>query len=94
MGTSYISTIHKTGSKLVPNNYRGIDVTVTSAIGKVFNRIMDRRLENYLASNNIIDDCQLGFTRSARTSNYMFVLKIISDEYCKSKEGRVYNCFV
>lgn len=44
-----------------PNNYRGL--TITSAIDKLFNRIMNTRLDNFLIKNKIIDDCQIGFTK-------------------------------
>jgi hypothetical protein len=69
----YISVIHKSGDAADPNNYRGI--TITSSVGKVFNSILNERLDSFLKQNNIIDDCQIGFTRKARTSDHMFILK-------------------
>ena len=78
--------------KADPNNYRGI--TVTSAIGKVFNSVLNTRLDQFLQKNKIIHDCQLGFTKKARTSDHMFILKTIIDKYCNSKDGRVFACFV
>ena len=36
----------------------------------------------------------MGFTKKAGTSDHMFILKTIIDKYCKTKEGRVYACFV
>lgn len=88
----YIVPIHKSNDKHDPNNYRGI--TITSAVGKLFNCILDERLNLFLENHKIIHECQIGFTRNARTSDHMFILKCIIDEYCKSKEGRVYACFV
>jgi hypothetical protein len=88
----YISVIHKSGDAADPNNYRGI--TITSSVGKVFNSILNERLDSFLKQNNIIDDCQIGFTRKARTSDHMFILKCIIDQYCKTKDGRVFACFV
>jgi hypothetical protein len=35
-------------------NYRGI--TITSSVGKVFNSILNERLDSFLKQNNIIDD--------------------------------------
>ena len=90
--SGYITTIHKSGDQTNPNNYRGI--TVTSAIGKVFNSVLNNRLEQFLTKNNVINECQLGFTKAARTSDHMFILKTILDKYCNSKDGRVYACFV
>ena len=43
----YISPIFKTGCKEDPNNYRGI--TVTGCLGKLFNTILNARLDKYLS---------------------------------------------
>ena len=77
-----ITTIHKSGEIKDPNNYRGI--TVTSAVGKVFNSILNNRLDSFLRKNKIINDCQIGFTKKARTSDHMFILKCICDKYCNT----------
>ena len=90
--SGYITPIHKSGIRSDPNNYRGI--TVTSAVGKLFNSILNNRLEQFLTKNKVIDSCQLGFTKHARSSDHMFILKTIIDKYCNSKDGRVYSCFV
>ena len=88
----YITLLHKSGDSTDPNNYRGI--TITSAIGKLFNSILNSRLDTFLIKNNIINDCQIGFTKKARTSDHMFIIKSIIDTYCHKKEGRVFACFV
>ena len=72
-GEGYITVLHKAGDINNPNNYRGI--TITSAIGKLFNSILNKRLDKYLAHNNIIKDCQIGFSKKARTSDHMFYLR-------------------
>jgi len=87
-----ITTIHKANDITDPNNYRGI--TVTSAVEKVFNSILNTRLDDFLCKNNIINNCQIGFTKNARTSDHMFIIKCIIDKYCKTKDGKVYACFV
>ncbi|XP_063426826.1 uncharacterized protein LOC134710401 [Mytilus trossulus] len=88
----YITVLHKSGEVTDPNNYRGL--TITNAIGKLFNSILNIRLDSFLEENNVINDCQIGFTRKARTSDHMFVLKCIFDKYCNTKDGRVFACFV
>ena len=88
----YITPIHKSNDITDPNNYRGI--TVTSAIGKLFNSILNSRLDEFLVKNNLIHDCQIGFTKKARTSDHMFIIKCIFEKYCNSKNGRMYACFV
>lgn len=84
----YITPLYKSKDMNDPNNYRGL--TITSAIGKLFNRIMNTRLDNFLIKNKIIDDCQIGFTKKVQTSDHMFVLKTIIDKYCNNASGRVY----
>jgi hypothetical protein len=63
----YITPLHKSGDSNDANNYRGI--TITGAIGKLFNRIMNNRLDSFLEKNEIIDSCQIGFSKKARTSD-------------------------
>ncbi|XP_071132876.1 uncharacterized protein [Mytilus edulis] len=88
----YITPIFKSNDTSDPNNYRGI--TITSAIGKLFNRILSLRLDKFLQEHNIIHDSQIGFTRKARTADHMFILNCLINKYCNSKEGRLFACFV
>jgi hypothetical protein len=44
--------IYKSGPKDDPTNYRGI--TIGSALGKLFAKIFNTRLENFLFKRNII----------------------------------------
>ena len=87
-----IRVIHKSGAYSDPNNYRGI--TITSAIGKLFNTVLNERFDKFLAKNNIIHESQIGFTKKARTSDHMFILKSILESHCSDRNGRVYACFV
>ena len=70
--SGYISPIFKTGYKEDPNNYRGITV-----IGKMFNTILDTRLNNYLSGNNLFNNWQIGFCKNACTSDLMFVDNVL-----------------
>jgi hypothetical protein len=53
------------------DNYRGI--SVTSALGKLFNSILNNRLDMFLEKHQIIDTCQVGFTKKARTTDHLFI---------------------
>ena len=88
----YIRPLHKNGDVSDPGNYRGI--SVTNALGKLFNKVLDNRLDKFLSNHNIIDNCQIGFTRKARTTDHIFILKTLIDKYCKSKGDKLYTCFV
>ena len=75
-----------------PSNYRGL--TITSSNGKLFNRVLNARLDKFLIKYNGIDECQIGFRKKARTSDHMFVLKTIIDKYCVAGNKKLYSCFV
>lgn len=86
-----IIPIFKQGDNHDPGNYRGI--TITSCMGKVFNSILNTRLEEFLKVNNIIADEQIGFKRGCRTSDHIFKLKTIIDKYL-NKSKKLYTCFI
>lgn len=78
-----------------PNNYRGINIT--NIMGTLFNSILNSRLDILLSNHSIINNCQLGFTRSTRTSDHMFILRnaciMETYMYFRNKKGTVYACF-
>jgi hypothetical protein len=88
----YVVPIYKANDTADRNNYRGI--TVTAAIGKLFNSVLNYRLDAFLRNNELIHQSQIGFTKKARTTDHLFVLKCILDEYCSERNGREYACFV
>lgn len=88
----YIVPIHKSGDPNDPSNYRGI--TITSTVGKLFNTILNERLDKYLIKNSVIHPSQIGFTKKARTSDHIFVLNSLINKYCNKKAGRLYTCFI
>jgi hypothetical protein len=88
----YISPIYKSGNPHDPSNYRGI--TITSCIAKVFNSVLNNRLEDYLTVNNIIHESQIAFKKKSRPSDHMFVLRTLIDKMVKNDRKKLYTCFV
>ena len=77
-----IIPIHKKGPTSDPGNYRGI--TLLSALGKVFNSIMNCRLYNFLVEREILKPEQCGFRKKQGTSDGIFVLKsLVSRQICQ-----------
>ena len=78
-----ISPIHKGGSRGTPANYR--PVALTSHITKVFERVIRRRLVDYLEQNSFLPEEQHGFRskRSCLTQLLAFWDRIIE----KMEEG-------
>lgn len=87
----HIVALFKSGDYLDPGNYRGL--TITSSLGKLFTKIMNIRLINFLELNKLISVSQTAFKPKQRTSDHILVLKTICDVY-KSKRKAVYLCFV
>ena len=54
------------------NSYRPI--TLTSYVGKLFERIIERRLRNDLQAKGLIDDCQEGFRKRRGTGRCIYKL--------------------
>ena len=90
-GKGWIIPIYKSGPKNNPQNYRPI--TISSCLCKVFTRILNNRLSQFIDKNNSINEFQIGFKKGARTTDHIFLLKTIIDFY-KSKKRHIYACFV
>ena len=56
--------------------------------------ILNSRLDKFLEDNGIIDKVQIGFTKNARTSDHMFVMKSLIDKCINVNGGKLYSCFV
>ena len=55
-----------------PNNYRPI--TLLSCMGKLFTAILNKRLETFIESNDLLNENQCGFRRGYPTCDNIFVI--------------------
>ena len=90
-GNGYIVPIYKKGDSSDPKNYRGI--TISSCLGKVFSVILNNRIIEYLNENDLLCQEQIGFRKNYCTSDHVLMLKTLIDYY-KSKNKKIYSCFV
>ena len=90
--TSAINPIHKKGSKLDPENYRGI--SLLSCLGKFFSAILNQRLSKFTIENGILSQEQLGFIPGNRTSDALLILHNLINDYCVNRKKYIYACFV
>ena len=81
---SFISLLHKKGSKHDPGNYRGI--SLTSNLGKLFNKCIYNPLLEFVNEHNLISENQIGFKEQSRTSDHIFTLKSIIEQYKSQKK--------
>ena len=79
----YLKPIYKCDDPQNPSNYRGI--AIMPCLSKVFNGIMNTRLQTYIDKYNVINKVQIGFQPKARTSDHMFVLRTLIQKYSASK---------
>ncbi len=90
--SGFVIPIHKKGDPKDPNNYRGI--TLTSCLGKLFNAVLNNRLDEFITKNKLVHENQIGFSKRSRTSDHIFVLKTLIDKITKRDKGVLYTCFV
>jgi hypothetical protein len=87
----YVVPIFKNGDPLLPTNYRG--VTILNSMAKLFNSVLNNRLNTFIDQHQLVDEKQIGFRKGSRTSDHLFVLKTLIDKYTE-KDGKLYTCFV
>jgi exonuclease III len=87
----YLTPIFKANDSQNPYNYRGI--AVNSCVGKLFNSILNARLDQFLENRNIIDETQIGFRKKARTADHIFVIKTLLNKYFQ-QGSKIYACFI
>ena len=88
-----ITSLFKAGDPTDPNNYRGL--TINSCLGKIYGIIMNERLKAFVKKNKLIRENQIGFKQKARTTDHIFVLKLIIDKYGLNKSKRnLHICFI
>ena len=90
--TSMISPIHKKGSKINPDNYRGI--SLISCLAKFFLTILNQRLTKFALERKILSKAQFGFTPGYRTSDALLILHNLIEYYCKKNKEKIFGCFV
>ncbi len=78
---SMINPLHKSGSKMDPDNYRGI--SLLSCFSKFFSSVLNLRLTKYALDRGIFSGSQLGFMAGCRTADALFILNNLIEYYCK-----------
>ena len=75
----------------VPSNYRGISLIPTMC--KLYTNILNKRIVEYMDTNNVLEDVQNGFRRDRSCEDHIYSLTSILRN--RKNEGRdTYTCFV
>ena len=87
-----LTPLHKKNEKSDPNNFRVI--AVSSCLGKLFNKILQRRLEKLCNKNGIINDIQGSGKANSRTSDHHLIVRLLIDKYVNYQGKNIFACFV
>jgi hypothetical protein len=85
-----ITSIHKAGDKLDPNNYRPI--TLNAVIDKLYNRIINNRIIAYLEKNAQLHEGQNGFRWKRDCAQHIFSLHTVLQG--RKQEGKTSYLFL
>ena len=91
---SLLTLIHKGGSVLDPNKYRGI--SLSSCISKLFCTVLKKRIRKHMKQHEYDNKYQIGFMENSRTSDHLLILRTLIDKYVKiaGKQKFLYVCFI
>ena len=84
--------IFKGGDAFDPNNFRGI--SISSCLGKIFNRALNKRLQNEIEHNTQLKDTQAAYRRDYSTTDQIFIVNSLLNKYVRCKKKKLYACFV
>lgn len=81
---SKVIPIYKTGNKNDPNNYRPI--AINSIISKIFESLINNRIQDFFDKHNIIAQNQFGFKKNTSTSDaLLYITNIITQSINENK---------
>lgn len=88
----YLVSIPKAGDKTLPENGRGL--TLLSCLSKLFTKLINNRLVDYLEKHKILSDAQSGFRKNRQTTDNLFITKALVDKYIKQSNKKLHFCFI
>ena len=66
-----------------------------SCLGKLFCSLVNKRLCNFVEASNLIHLSQIGFIKGFRTTDHIFPLRTLNDNYVvNANKGKLCCCFV
>ena len=74
------------------NNYRGI--TLLSTVGQIFTGILNSRLKSVIETFSLLNENQAGFRSGYRTTDHIFTLHSLIDNYVYKNKKNLYVCFI
>jgi len=88
-GKAVLVPLHKKGDRKECSNYRAI--SLTSIAGKVYTKILQRRLKRYV--EEAMSEEQAGFRKGRGTMDQIFVIRQLSEKHIE-RNRTLYNNFI
>jgi hypothetical protein len=88
---SILTPLHKSDLLSDPNNIRGL--AVGSCLGKLFSKLLQRRLEDKCVHERLIDRCQGSGRKGSRTADHLMIVRFLIDKYVNHRKGRLFHVF-
>ena len=88
---SILTPLHKSESLTDPSNFRG--VAVNSCLGKLFNKLLQSRLEKKCIKEGLINNSQGSGKRGSRTADHLMIIRFLIDKYVTVGGKKLYSCF-
>ena len=76
---------------MLKSDLRG--VVVSSCLGKLFNKILNTRLDQKCIREGLIDDCQGSGKKSSRTADHLLIIRFLIDKYVHASGKKLFACF-
>ena len=65
-----------------------------SCLAKLFHSLLNNRLVNYLKKHSVLSEFQIGFMKGYRTTDHIFVLRFLIDNYVKRCKKDIFAAFI
>ena len=69
-------------------------MAVSSCFGKLFNKLLYKRLEKLCVDNGFVSEEQGSSKAGSRTSDHLLIVRFLIDKYARKKGGKLFTCFV
>ena len=90
---SIINPIYKAGPKKVELIATFFGIAITNCCYKLYAKIVNSRLEQFVESHNILPDCQNGFRKQRSTIDNIYILNHCVNK-CLAKGKKLYAFYV
>ena len=86
-----LTPIHKADCLTDPSNFRGVAVSL--CLGKLFNKLLQKRLEAKCVNEGLINKSQGSGKIGSRTADHLIIIRFLIDKYVTAGGTKLFACF-